>query len=218
MRTRHWLLVAAATATAAVAAILFLPAAPQAEAQDKGFVYSYAAKFVCGFNSSNLGVGKPGEKGGEATVKLGNYATEINIYNPNSDTHVQKKLAVLYDSSTHYPPQGREPNVIDARVVDAIGLGNSQATMDDCNRIYQLFFGGLPGASPPPLLIGWLVIESQVPLNVTGVYTAELCSDWSIDGLTREWVCRQNADFADRHYGVGLSIDVEEVTGTRIGG
>ena len=217
MKPRHWFLIAAAATCAALLAAVLLSPAPQAEAQDKGFVWSYSAKFVCGFNASNVGFGKPGERGGEATVKLGNYATEINIYNPNTDTHVQKKLAVLYDSTTHIPPQGREPNIIDARVVDGIGLSNSQATMDDCNRIYQLYFGGLPGIVPPPLLIGWLVIESQVPLNVTTVYTAELCSDYLLDATTREWECRPRSD-ADRDYGVGLSIDVEEVTGTRIGG
>lgn len=95
---------------------------------------------------------------------------------------------------------------------DFLGLGNSQATMDDCNRIYQLLFGGLP-AAPPPLLIGWLVIESQVPLNVTTVFTAELCSDWQ-NVHPPDFLCHRD----DGNYGVGLTIDVEEVTGTRIGG
>lgn len=215
MKPRHWFLIATVATGAALAAAILLPPAPQAEAQDKGFLFSYAAKFVCGFNASNVGFGKPGESGGEAIVKLGNYATDINIYNPSTDTQVQKKLLVLYESQTPYPPKGREPNIVDPVAFDFIGLGNSQATMDDCNRIYQLYFGGLPGIVPPPLLIGWLVIESQVPLNVTTVYTAELCSDYLLDPATREWECRQSPDL---DYGVGLSIDVEEVTGTRIGG
>lgn len=215
MKSRHWFLITTIAVGAALLAAVLLQPAPEAQAQDKGFVFSYAAKFVCGFNASNLGVGEPGKIGGEAIVKLGNYATDINIYNPNTDTHVQKKLLILYNSQTHFPPQGREPNVVTPVAFDFLGLGNSQATMDDCNRIYQLLFGGLPGITPPPLLIGFLVIETQVPVNVTTVYTAELCSDYMTDPDTREFECRQSPD---RDYGVGLSIDVEEVTGTRIGG
>ena len=166
--------------------------------------YSYAAKFVCGFNRSNVGHGGvPGEIGGEATVKLGNYATEINIFNPSPDANLDKRVLVLYDDQAPWPPVGREPNIVFPTGGEAIPLPNFAATMDDCNKIYQLV--GIPLFVPPPLLIGFLVIQSDQPLDVVAVYTTEICSDWTVLGANG--MCNN----ANGSFGAGLSIDVEQV-------
>ena len=96
--------IALATLLVTLSLLVAQPAAAQ--------TYSYAAKFVCGFNRSNIGHGVPGEFSGEATVKLGNYATEINIFNPSPDANLNKRVLVLYDDQMAWPPVGREPNIV----------------------------------------------------------------------------------------------------------
>ena len=46
--------------------------------------YVYSVKFVCGYNPTNVGMtlGPLSVPSGEPPVKFGNYATEINIFNP----------------------------------------------------------------------------------------------------------------------------------------
>jgi len=85
-------------------------------------------------------------------------------------------------------------------------LQSMQATMDDCNRIAELIYGVGAVPTPMPLLIGFLVLESNVDLSVTAVYTAETCSHWisSPDRL-------ECLDPDGRHQGVGISIDVEQI-------
>jgi hypothetical protein len=60
--------------------------------------------------------------------------------------------------------------------------------MDDCCRIAELLYGGVPG-SGMPLTVGFLEIISDQELHVTAVYTA-----------------------SDPH-GNGLSLDVQTVPG-----
>ncbi len=195
---------------AAAALLLALVPAPSAEAQVP--FYSYAAKFVCGWNRSNIGFVAPGAvPAGEATVKLGNYATEINIFNPQQvDQVLKKRVIVLYRSDVAFPPIGREPNVIPDTGGEVITLPVFFGTMDDCNKIYQL--AGIGIVNPPTLIIGWLVIQSPLELDVTAVYTAELCSDQRLAGGAAN-LCNVAAG---QQYGVSLSIDVEQVAGKLI--
>lgn len=209
MKKRSWLALAVAALGAAALAVALVPPPQTAEAQPSIPFYSYAAKFVCGWNKSNIGFVAPGAvPAGEATVKLGNYATEINLYNPQlRDQDIKKRVIVLYRSDFAFPPFGREPNVIPETGGETIILPVFHGTLDDCNRIYQL--AGIPIGNPPILAIGYLVIQSPQELDVTAVYTAELCSDQRLAGGAAN-LCNVAAG---QNYGVSLSIDVEQVAG-----
>ena len=61
---------------------------------------------------------------------------------------------------------GREPNMVEGKVLDKIGLKPNSATMDDCCNISRLL-----GLSLDSITIGFLEIISNVALNVTAVYT-----------------------------------------------
>ncbi len=195
-----------------VAIVLMVSATP-AEAQ----TFSYAVKFVCGFNKTNLGVLTDADAtpGGENVVKLGNYATEVNIYNPSNDVEIKKKALVLVKEGS---PVGREPKVVfPSTQGTSIGLPNCSATMDDCNEILRL--AGVPPTpgSLPGLYVGFLVIESEVELNVTAVYTAEVCSDYAAPGVGAERMCQSPPGINGvAGWGVGLSIDVEQIQATRV--
>ena len=83
-------------------------------------------------------------------------------------------------------------------------------TLDDCNKIYQLAGIPIPAGAAPTLAIGYLVIQSPRELDVTAVYTAELCSDKAVGGGPAN-LCNNVA--AANGYSVSLSIDVEQVAG-----
>ncbi len=175
--------------------------------------FSYAVKFVCGFNPENVGRSHSGNKEGEPTVKLGNYATDINIYNPdftvdptNPDNQLFKKVIVLVQGEK---PIGREPKVVDATGFDFITLRPGEATMDDCNRIGELIYGS-PVPFPYPITIGFLVIQSVHELDVTAVYTAQLCSAWAFNDSMN---CLKPEEFSN---GVSISQDVDQIEGKRL--
>ena len=145
-----------------VHALLFaLLALAGAQAASAKYLYSYAVKFVCGYNNTNIGTSN-GTDAGEPTVKFGNYATDINIYNFNvdptvpTDAIIGKDVIVLVD---HGKPVGREPKFVKASAADGITLKSGEATMDDCNRIGELLWGAVP--IPFPHMIGFLVIQSD---------------------------------------------------------
>jgi hypothetical protein len=211
MKKRNWLVFTAAAIATAALALTLVPPPQEAEAQPVPF-HSYAAKFVCGWNPSNIGFLSPtAAPRGEATVKVGNYATEINIYNPQQrDQEIKKRILVLYRSDDVFPPIGREPKVIPDTGGEVIVLPVFHATMDDCNQLYQL--AGIPVVNPPILIIGYLVIQSPQELDVTSVYTAELCSDKGVGGGPAN-LCN---NVLGTNYSVSLSIDVEQVEGKLI--
>ena len=99
-----------------LSAALLLAVAPMALIAAPAFQYSYAVKFVCGYNPSNLGYDSTGGLAGEPVVKFGNYATDINIYNFNvlSSTAppatIEKRVLLLVKSGF---PIGREPAIVD---------------------------------------------------------------------------------------------------------
>jgi hypothetical protein len=178
--------------------LLALPASAQR--------YSWAVKFVCGYNSTNIGQSLNGNKEGEPTVKFGNYATDINIYNPGyfDSAAIRKKVILLVSKGF---PEGREPRFSKPIAFDGIDLPTMNATMDDCNRIGELIYGG-PVPTPMPPFIGFLALESNADLDVTAVYTAETCSYWSKSPDRLDCL-----DPDGKHQGVGISIDVDQVKG-----
>jgi hypothetical protein len=185
-----------------------------AQAASAKYLYSYAVKFVCGYNYTNVGfTGVPFDiRAGEQTVKFGNYATDINIFNFNVDPTlpdyaiIQKDVIVLVDKGR---PVGREPRVARSIATDNIILKSQEATMDDCNRVAELLWGAVP--LPYPLTIGFFLIQSTVELDVTAVYTAQACSNWVFSPDKLECL-----DTSGREQGVGLSIDVRQVTGHKL--
>ncbi len=208
MKTRSWFLFLIVAAGVALAALQWLPPSHEAEAQPAVPYFSYAAKFVCGWNRSNIGFDAGGAMIGEATVKLGNYATEINIFNPRlTDLNIEKQVLVFYRSDAAFPPIAREPVTVPRSGGEAILLPSWQGTMDDCNKLYQL--AGIPIVNPPILAIGYLVIQSPKEIDVTAVYTTELCSDFRF-GAGVSNMC-YNAGTAN--FGVSHSIDVEQIQG-----
>jgi hypothetical protein len=189
-----------------------------AQAASAKYIYSYAVKFVCGYNPTNLGVttNSAGQQfaQGEPTVKFGNYATDINIFNFNvdptvpTDAIIQKNLILLVDRGQ---PVGREPKVAATVTVDNITLKSQEATMDDCNRIGELLFGSGNIPTPFPLTIGFLVIQSTVELDITGVYTSQACSNWVVSSGKLDCL-----DSTGRQQGVSSAIDVHQITGHKL--
>ncbi len=188
-----------------------------AQAASAKILYSYAVKFVCGYNPSNIGVWGDDFKidGGEPTVKFGNYATDINIYNfniygdPVGHPLLEKNILLLVDRGV---PVGRERRIarpIPGDVLDPFPDGT--ATMDDCNRIAEMLWGVVP--TPYPLTIGFLVIGTTMEIDVTAVYTAETCSNWLFSPEKLDCL-----DASGRHTSSSVSIDVVPITGHKIAG
>jgi len=195
------------TLLAALAVTLTVAPTP-VEAQ----TYSYAVKFVCGFNRTNLGITEDGDVGGENVVKLGNYATDINIFNPSNDTEITKKAILLVKDGK---PVGREPKVVGpSGETVSLGMPFCSATYDDCNEILRL--AGIPPfpGVVPGLFIGFLIIQSPNELDVTAVYTAEICTDQSATGGTG--MCQSPPGTPGFASGAGISIDVEQIQGKKL--
>jgi hypothetical protein len=167
------------------------PDTPQAQIAHGQYVWSYAAKFVCGYQRT----AQPGQQvPGEPVVKPGNYATEINIHNPSyKQLPLRKKFLWLVNAQEAV----REPAQIGPTKVMTMTLGPDFATMDDCNNLWVLTYPGTPVPSPMPVFIGYLVILSPLELDVDAVYTANAPGDLSTAPT-------------------GVSIDVERVTGKRV--
>jgi len=134
--------------------------------------YTYAVKFVCG-TQADCGCDC-------APVRPGTYATEINILNPKCKeaTIVKRVVPLVFAGAV----TGREPAIANARSTEEIVLPSGAATMDDCCRIAELLYGGVPG-SPMPPTVGFVEIVSDVELHVTAVYTS---SDLQGNGLSFE--------------------------------
>jgi len=187
-----------------LAVLVAVVALAQAQPAAAKYQFSYAVKFVCGYNPTNVGVSLSGSAEGEPTVKFGNYATDVNIYNPSitDAAIIGKQVIVLVYKGT---PQGREPRYQPPTGFDNITLPLGNATMDDCNRIAELIYGS-PVPTPLPLTIGFLIIQSTVDLDVTAVYTSQACSNWVVSPTKLECL-----DATGRQQGVSNSIDVEQI-------
>lgn len=116
----------------------------------------YAVKFVCGV---------PGIEAQREAVKPGNYATAINIHNPNPDpaappvVFAKKAVQAFPQGFDQHPPS--DPKTEQLRSDFALEV--------DCQNISDL----LGGPPPPAFMKGFLVIMSPAELDVVAVYTAE---------------------------------------------
>jgi|SwirhirootsSR2_FD_contig_31_7421231_length_835_multi_3_in_0_out_0_1 hypothetical protein len=177
-----------------------IQSAPQRPAEQfvvAQYRWSYAAKFVCGYQPPVTAAGQVGEP----VVKPGNYATDINIHNPNyRNIRLDKKLIVLVQAGQAI---ANEPQSVEPRKIFSMTLNADFATMDDCNNLWKLLgVTALPAAPAPTLTIGYLVILSPLELDVDVVYTAE--------------VNAKPAGSLTDSDATGISIDVERVTGKRV--
>lgn len=193
-------------------AVLVLMGAQAASAK---IIYSYAVKFVCGYNPDNVGIYGDllDKRGGEPTVKFGNYATDINIYNFNiygdpdiMPPYVEKRVLLLVDRGV---PVGREPRTVGSSGGELITLPYGNATMDDCNRIAEMLWGAVP--TPYPLTIGFLIVGSTIELDVTAVYTAQTCSNWLASPVKLECL-----DASGKQTSGSVSIEVDQINGHKI--
>jgi hypothetical protein len=168
-------------------------AVPNSPAVTGTYYWSYAAKFVCGYQSPTPPAGT--QLVGEPVVKPGNYATEINIQNPNFKlVPLIKRIIVLVDGNVVI----REPQTVGPSGSAAIELNGDFSTLDDCNGLWAIIHPQLPLPTPVmPLFIGYLVILSPLDLNVNAVYTA-------------------NAPGVAGSQPTGISINVLTVTGKRV--
>jgi hypothetical protein len=139
-------------------------AAPNQPAATGTYLWSFSAKFVCGYQPPTPTAGAAGEP----VVKPGNYATEINIQNPNFKlVPLIKRVIVLVDGDV----VRREPIAVGPSGGEGVELQGNFATLDDCNKLYLLTHQVPVPPSPLPLFIGYLVILSPLDLNVNSVYT-----------------------------------------------
>jgi hypothetical protein len=171
---------------------------PAQQAAPGAYRFIYSAKFVCGYQPPI--VDQPGTPSrGEPVVKPGNYATEINIHNYNyREFPIGKKVIYLVLPSADGKDQKvfREPEFAGPTKFDKIVLGPDFATMDDCNRLWQLLYPNNPPPVPFPLMVGYLVVISPADLDVDVVYTAAAPGTVSAPSQS-------------------VSIDVERVQGKR---
>jgi hypothetical protein len=136
---------------AALAALLAAPEAASAQIPDTLHL-EYAVKVVCGRSAT------AGTQWQSAPVAMGLYFTAVNIHNP-TDRWTPFRIKVAY---TRPETQGTITGFT------TLWLGPDGALRVDCTRV-------LKGPSPVPPgspQDGFLVIQSQVDLDVVAVYTA----------------------------------------------
>jgi hypothetical protein len=194
--------IAATAAALAIGGTMFLMNGHDAAAQTPGgqgaYFWSYATKFVCGLQAPN-----PAGTTGEPPVKPGNYATDINIHNPNyRDNQVLKKIVLLVGTE---PQSGqtfarREPEVAAPGKFVVLNLPPDFATMDDCIALSKLANQtGVAGAGG--FMIGYLVVLSRLDIDVDAVYTAGVYSTPNAANVSEP---------------EGISEDVLKITGKRV--
>jgi len=119
--------------------------------------YMYAAKVVCGLQKNREDI----------RLARGFYATNINIHNPSEAGAIfSKKLALTI------PPGDQTPGKILPIAKD--NLGPDEALEVDCEDLHHKLF---PSGFPSPYIEGFVVIESNVSLDVTAVYTTAALDD-----------------------------------------
>ncbi len=165
---------------------------------------SYAAKFICGLQK-----GLPAGQIGEPPVKAGNYATEINIHNPNyvgidattANLRIHKKLVILVGTNARTQKEFafREPELAKPSKFVTLDLPPDTATMDDCQAVWRMAKQVGGPIAPGAFTIGYLVIMSRAQLDVDVVYTS------SVSG----------ADLTGGK-ATGIAIDVERVEPKRV--
>ncbi len=118
----------------------------------KATITEYTAKVVCGLQRDPKNL----------RLVRGAYGTAINILNPGKQpAKFKKKLALTF------PPDEQKPGKVLDIAVDK--LGPEQALEVDCMDIQRKLF---PQGFPSKYIKGFVIIQSDSPLNVTAVYTA----------------------------------------------
>ena len=212
MLHKYWFPAAIASFLAIIAIVLVSLAFPQvarsapqtaplAQTTTSGtYVWSFAAKFVCGYQPPLVNDPAGGTlASGEPAVKPGNYAVDINIHNPNYKLVPLRKKFIILSEKTAAGGQTSvlEPLSAGPRAYMNMELQGDFATMDDCNNLYKIIYQANPPTGPMPLFIGYMVILSPLDLDVDVVYTASAPGDVTVNPT-------------------GISIDVERVTGKRV--
>lgn len=169
-----------------------------------GYMWSYATKFVCGTESPGMFV--PIGSKAEPPVKPGNYATDINIHNPNyQDNVIFKKMIIMVGETTTAngvpgePFVHREPDTTKPSKFVTLPLGPDYATMDDCQALTRLAKqAGAIGAGS--FMMGYLVVLSRLDIDVDAIYTAEVYSGVNAVGPIP----------------AGIALEIVHVTGKRV--
>jgi hypothetical protein len=113
--------------------------------------FRYAAKLLCGTQDDPENL----------RLAQGSYATAINIHNPNdSRARFTKRLALTF------PPEGQQPGKVLTIGKDVLAPG--EALEVDCVDIRRRLF---PNGFPESYIKGFVVLQSDRSLDVTGVYT-----------------------------------------------
>ena len=151
----------------AATSLVSQPGVASAQIVAPQFVYSYAVKFVCGYQPP-LAI-TAANQFTEPPVKNGNYATEINIFNPQfKEVPLRKRFIVLSQSGKSV----KEPESTTHVMTMTMSLKSGYATMDDCDLLWKLTKVTAPLPPTNSLLIGYLVINSPLELDIDAVYTA----------------------------------------------
>jgi len=132
------------------------------------YVYSYAVKFVCGYQPP-IQTTAATNSFTEPPVKPGNYATEINIFNPQfKEVGLRKRFIALVRNGQAI----KEPDSVTHVTTATMMLKSGFATMDDCELLWKLVKVTPPAPPANSLLIGYLVINSLQELDIDAVYTS----------------------------------------------
>jgi hypothetical protein len=136
---------------------LVTPGAAPAPPAAPNEVFEYVAHLNCGAQ----------EDPKDMRLAKGFYATTINVHNPNREvTKFFKKLALTI------PPGDQRPGPILPIANDS--LEYDQALAVDCEDVARRLFGG---SLPAPWIEGYIVIQSERSLDVTGVYSTATVRD-----------------------------------------
>jgi hypothetical protein len=122
--------------------------------------FEYVVKFVCGTASEGF------------RVVPGNYATSVNIYNPNGgDIVLNKNIALTF------PPSEQAAGSVSDVIMDI--LPSNAALQVDCEEIPSAFTfqEDAPGEAYTE---GFLILQATGRLNVSAVYTATESSNGSV--------------------------------------
>ena len=122
----------------------------------------YAAKVLCGIQKGEQRHG----------VVPGEYATSVNLYNPNGDpVEFLKELALTY------PPENEAAG--DVMTIARERLQPGEALAVDCEDIRDEVY---PDGYPSSYIEGFIAVRSEQTLKVTALYTSAEQSDGKADG------------------------------------
>lgn len=180
---------------AGVASVIVTQVAQGQVAVNPEAPFTYSAKFVCGEFDKFNDPARPEVP--EGPVKPGDYQTAINVHNPNVlPVTFQKKAILMFAGDqpvqfTQYEvPKSPGP-------LKSASLQSDWGLEVDCQDIRNFLLAGQ--APPAPTFIkGWVVLLSQLPLDVEAVYTGNGFNPSSTGGIARE----------------GFSLDIERVEPT----